>query len=143
MDDTPDETLIEIFRRTRTIAVVGFSANPSRPSHYVAEFLQAKGYRVIPVNPGLAGQEFLGERVRASLAEVAEADFVDVFRQTDAVPGVVEEALAHLPGLKTIWMQLGIAHPEAAAQARAAGVTVVQDRCPKIDYPRLAARIRA
>ena len=135
MDDT---TLRAIFSRVRTIAVVGFSANPARPAHFVAAFLQERGYRIVPVNPGLAGQTHLGEMVRATLADVPdEVDMVDVFRRPDAVPGVVDEALARWPGLDVLWLQLGVSHPEAEAAARAAGVTVVSDRCPKMDLPRL------
>ena len=133
-----DETLRDVFRTVRTIAVTGFSANPARPSHFVAAFLQERGYRVIPVNPGLAGQVFLGETVRASFAEVEEeVDMVDVFRRPEDVPGVVEEALARWPDLPVLWLQLGVGHAAAEARARAAGVTVVSERCPKVEYPRL------
>lgn len=135
-----DAELREILQTTKVIAVVGFSANPERASHYVAAFLQAKGYRVIPVNPGLAGQSFLGETVFAELAAIpAEiaVDMVDIFRAPEAVPGIVDEALAHLPALRTVWMQLGVISEEGAARARAAGKTVVMDRCPKMEIPRL------
>lgn len=130
----------EILTEAKVIAVVGISANPARPSYGVAEFLQAKGYRIIPVNPGLAGQELLGEVVYADLASIpadVPVDMVDIFRRSEAVPEVVEEALAHLPALRVIWMQLGVMHEGAAEVARARGVKVVMDRCPKIDYPRL------
>lgn len=132
--------LRRILTAARTIAVVGLSPKPDRPSHYVAAFLQAKGHRVIPVNPGHAGATILGEPVHASLSDIpaeVTVDMVDIFRASDAVPGVVDEALAALPGLRAIWMQLGVAHDEAAAKARAAGLDVVQDRCPKIEYPRV------
>ncbi len=135
-----DAELREILQTTKVIAVVGFSAKPDRASHYVAAFLQAKGYRVIPVNPGLAGQSFLGETVFADLASIpAEiaVDMVDIFRAPEAVPGIVEEALAHLPALRTVWMQLGVISEEGAARARAAGKRVVMDHCPKIEIPRL------
>ena len=135
-----DQEIREILSDTKVIAVVGVSANAARPSHHVAEFLKAKGYRMIPVNPGLAGQELMGERVYASLAEIpAEiaVDMVDLFRASEAVPGIVAEAVAHLPALRTIWMQLGVISPEGAEAARAAGLRVVMDRCPKIDYPRV------
>ena len=135
-----DAELREILQTTKVIAVVGFSAKPDRASHYVAAFLQAKGYRVIPVNPGLAGQSFLGETVFADLAAIpAEiaVDMVDIFRAPEAVPGIVEEALAHLPALRTVWMQLGVISEEGAARARAAGKRVVMDRCPKMEIPRL------
>lgn len=135
-----DAELREILQTTKVIAVVGFSAKPDRASHYVAAFLQAKGYRVIPVNPGLAGQSFLGETVFADLAAIpAEiaVDMVDIFRAPEAVPGIVEEALAHLPALRTVWMQLGVISEEGATLARAAGKRVVMDRCPKMEIPRL------
>jgi predicted CoA-binding protein len=133
-----DDDIRDILTRVRTIAVVGISANPDRPSHYVAAFLQSKGYRVIGVNPGLAGQTMLGETVHATLSDIpGDIDMVDIFRTSDAVPPIVDEALARFPALTAIWMQIGVTHPEAAARARAAGVKVVQNRCPKIEYPRL------
>lgn len=136
-----DDQLRAILQRTKVIALVGASANPARPSHQVAQYLIDQGYRVIPVNPGLAGQHLLGETVHATLADVPDdVDMVDIFRQSDAVPGVVDAALARWPDLQTIWMQLGIRHEGAAATAHARGVDVVQDRCPKIELPRLLRR---
>lgn len=135
-----DAEIREILKESKVIAVVGFSANAARPSHYVAAYLQAKGYRVIPVNPGLAGQIALGETVYPDLAAIpAEiaVDMVDIFRAPEAVPRIVDEALAALPSLKTIWMQLGVISPEGAEKARAAGKKVVMDRCPKMEIPRL------
>ena len=135
-----DTEIRKILTETRTIAVVGFSADPGRPSHYVAEFLQAAGYRVIPVNPGLAGQVILGETVYPDLASIPKniaVDMVDIFRQSSAVPAIVDEALAHLPALRTIWMQIGVQHDAAAETAIAAGKRVVMNRCPKIEYRRL------
>ncbi|MGH1466409.1 MAG: CoA-binding protein [Cognatishimia sp.] len=138
METYSDEALRRIFTQTKTIAVVGFSMNPARASHYVAQFLFEKGYRVIPVNPGHAGKEMFGTAICASLAEIGETvDMVDVFRRSEVVPEVVDQALADLKGLQTIWMQLGVQHAAAAAKARAAGITVVMNRCPKIEYPRL------
>lgn len=138
MDNLSDAELIDIFEKTGTIAVVGFSMNPARPSHYVSEFLVSKGYRVVPVNPGHAGKEVLGSKVYASLADIEEpVDMVDIFRRSEAVPEVVEAVLRDLPTAKTIWMQLGVMHPAAAEQARAAGLRVAMNRCPKIEYPRL------
>ncbi|MER5172254.1 CoA-binding protein [Thioclava sp. GXIMD2076] len=137
---TTDTTLREIFTATKVIAVVGYSANTDRPSHMVAKFLQGKGYRVIPVNPGLAGQSELGETVYADLASIPDGiavDMVDIFRRSDAVPEITREALEHLPSLRTVWMQIGVANAEAAELAEQAGKTVVQDRCPKIEMPRL------
>lgn len=135
-----DSEIRKILAESRVIAMVGISARPDRPSYHVAHFLHDHGYRVIPVNPGLAGQEMLGETVYADLAAIPAAipvDMVDIFRAPEAVPGIVAEALAHLPALRTIWMQLGVISPEGAEAARAAGKAVVMDRCPKIEYPRL------
>ena len=140
--DTDDATLRAIFARVRTIAVVGASANPVRPSYFVARYLGLKGFRVIPVNPGLAGQTLLGETVCADLAQVPlEIDMVDIFRRSEAVPEIVDAALARWPDLKVIWMQLGVRHDAAAEVARARSVTVVQDRCPKIEYQRLVGEL--
>lgn len=139
MPEPSDADLRQILTTTRTIAVVGWSPNPSRPSHSVARFLHGHGYRVIPVNPGQAGQSALGEVVRGALADIAEpVDMVDIFRRSEHVGAVVEEALAALPGLRTIWMQLGVEDAAAAALARAQGVQVVMNRCPAIEIPRLA-----
>lgn len=132
-----DDRIRAILQDVGTIALVGWSPKPDRPSHRVAAYLAGRGYRVIPVNPGAAGQQALGEVVRASLAEIdGSVDMVDIFRRSGDVPPVVEDALK-LKGLKAIWMQLGISHAEAAARAEAAGVQVVQDRCPAIEIPRL------
>ena len=132
-----DAKIRGILGGVKVIAVVGWSPKPDRPSHRVAAFLAARGYRVIPVNPGAAGQIALGEEVRATLSEIGErVDMVDIFRRSEDVPAVVAEALA-LPGLQAIWMQLGIEHPAAAAEAEAVGVAVVQNRCPAIEMPRL------
>jgi uncharacterized protein len=121
------------------IALVGWSPKPERPSHGVAKYLVSKGYRVIPVNPGQSGTAApWGEMVRGSLAEISgHVDMIDIFRNSDAVPAVVDEALAHFPDLGTVWMQLGVVSEQAAAKARAAGVKVVMDRCPAIEIPRL------
>jgi predicted CoA-binding protein len=135
---TDDTTIRRVLTETRTIALVGWSPKPDRPSHRVAAFLKARGYRVIPVNPGQAGQVALGEMVRASLADIDEqVDMVDIFRRSEEAGAVVDEALAVLPGLKAVWMQLGVMDAAAAARAEAAGVTAVMDRCPAIEIPRL------
>lgn len=133
-----DDDIRRILTGVRTIAVVGWSPKPERASHGVAAFLKRKGYRVIPVNPGQAGQEALGEVVRASLADIGGGvDMVDIFRRSEEAGAVVDEALAALPGLKAVWMQLGVVDAAAAARARAQGVEVVMDRCPAIEMPRL------
>jgi len=139
MDPTDDE-IRAILDSTRVIAVVGFSPDPDRPSNGVARFLQRKGYRVIPVNPGIAGQVHLGETVLAGLEAIPPGlavDMVDIFRRSEHVPPVVDAALAALPGLRTIWMQLGVVNEAAAAKARAAGIRVVMNRCPVMEWRRL------
>ena len=140
-----DAFLRDVLRTTRVVAVVGVSPNPVRPSYYVARYLGLKGFTVVPVNPGHAGQEILGRRVYADLASIPKdipVDMVDIFRRSEAVPGIVEEALAELPALKTIWMQIGVEHADAAAMAQAAGLRVIQNRCPKIEYQRLFGELR-
>ena len=138
-----DDHLRRVLTRAKTIAVVGISANPVRPSYYVARYLVLKGYRVIPVNPGLAGQVLLGETVYADLSDIPDdVDMVDIFRRSDAVPPIVDTALARWPDLQTIWMQIGVQHPAAASKAAARGVDVIQNRCPKIEYQRLFDELR-
>jgi len=135
-----DAMIRGILETTRVIALVGWSPNPERPSHRVAAYLAGRGYRVIPVNPGHAGQKALGEVIRANLASVpadAGVDMVDIFRRSEHVLPLVQEALAHLPQLRTVWMQLGVQNADAAVLARRRGVLVVQDRCPAIEIPRL------
>lgn len=144
MPDYSDDLLRSVLRRTRKIAVVGVSPNPVRPSYYVARYLGLKGFTVIPVNPGHAGKLLLGETVRADLASTPDddVDMVDIFRRSEHVPPIVEEALARWPRLKTVWMQIGVENPEAARMAEARGVTVIQNRCPKIEYQRLHGELR-
>ena len=134
---TSDEDIAALLRATHTIAMVGASDRPDRPSHGVMRFLQSQGYRVIPVNPQLAGQELLGERVVAGVAEAGPGiDMVDIFRRPQAAGEAVDEAIA--AGAKSVWLQIGVINVEAAARAEAAGLQVVMDRCPKIEIPRLS-----
>ena len=138
-----DDLLRGILKRTRRIAVVGVSANPVRPSYYVTRYLKLRGYDVIPVNPGHAGETLFGATVVADLAEIeGGVDMVDIFRRSDAVPAIVDAALEAFPALQTIWMQIGVEHAQAAERAEARGVTVIQDRCPKIEYQRLFGELR-
>ena len=134
-----DAQLIRILTGAKVIAVVGWSPKPDRPSNGVARFLKARGYRVIPVNPGQAGQDSgLGEAVRGSLADIeGPVDMVDIFRRSEEAGAVVDEALAAFPDLKAVWMQLGVRDDAAAARAEARGVQAVMNRCPAIEIPRL------
>ena len=138
-----DQHLRDVLKGSNAVAVVGVSTNPVRPSYFVARYLGLKGYQVFPVNPVYEGQTLLGKTVVAGLGDLTPPiDMVDIFRRSDAVPEIVDEALATFPALKTIWMQIGVSHPEAAAKARARGVTVIQNRCPKIEYQRLFGELR-
>ncbi|MFN0218287.1 MAG: CoA-binding protein [Hyphomicrobium sp.] len=140
VDGLGDSEVAAILLSAQTFAVVGASANAVRPVYGVMEFLIARGYAVHPINPGLAGQSLLGRSVYASLAGApAPIDVVDIFRNSDAAAAVVDEAIAEATrlGIKTIWMQIGVANEAAAARARQAGLTVVMDRCPKIELARL------
>ncbi len=134
-DSYSDDYLRGILRKVRTIALVGASPNWNRPSFFAMKYLQEKGYRIIPVNP-LATEEILGEKVYGDLAEVPEkVDMVDIFRNADAAGPLVDQAIAK--GAQVVWMQLGVRNDEAAARAEAAGLQVVMNRCPKIEYSRL------
>jgi predicted CoA-binding protein len=129
-----------ILERVKTIAAVGMSANDMRPSYFAMLYLQQKGYRMIPINPRYAGQEILGETVLASLDDLPEPpDMVQIFRKSEEAPPIVEDAIR--VGAKVLWMQLGVRHPEAAERAAEAGLDVVMDRCPKIEYGRLFGEI--
>jgi uncharacterized protein len=130
-----DIEIRDILTSVKTIALVGWSPKPDRPSHRVAAFLKGRGYRVIPVNPGQAGQMALGETVLATLAEAGPVDMVDIFRRSEEAGSVVDQAIA--AGAKVVWMQLGVIDEAAAGRARAAGLRVVMDRCPAIEIPRL------
>ncbi|MCO6382903.1 CoA-binding protein [Oceanicola sp. 502str15] len=139
----PDSLLRQILTDTKTIACVGVSMNEVRPSYYVARYLSLKGFQVIPVNPGHAGKELFGETIMPDLASIdAQVDMVDIFRRSEHVPPIVEEALSAFPNLKTVWMQIGVENAEAAAMAEARGVTVIQNLCPKMEYQRLFGELR-
>lgn len=139
-DSYSDRYLKKVLKNARTIAVVGASTDKNRPSYGVMRYLIGEGYNVIPVNPDHAGKEILGQTVTASLADIdGPVDMLDIFRRPEAVPDVIREAIAHKErlGLKSIWMQLGIRDDKVAAEAEAAGLNVVMDRCPAIERPQL------
>lgn len=141
--DTYDNAYIAgILNSVKTVAMVGASANDVRPSYFVLKYLLAKGFSVFPINPGHAGKEILGRMTYASLADVPEPiDMVDVFRNATAIPGIIDEVMKLDPLPKVIWMQLGVRHDEAAVRAEAAGIKVVMNRCPKIEYGKLSGEI--
>ena len=133
---TRDEDIAELLKNARTIAVIGASDRPDRPSYGVMRFLQECGYRVLPVNPQITGEHVLGEFVWRELAQIGvPIDIVDIFRRPEAAAEAVEQAI--FVGAKAVWMQLGVINEEAAARAQAAGLKVVMDRCPHIEIPRL------
>jgi predicted CoA-binding protein len=135
-DAYTDDYLKDVLGRSKCIAMVGASSNWNRPSYFVMKYLQQKGYRVIPVNPREAGGEILGEKVYAGLDEVpGEIDMVDIFRNSDAAGPITDAAIER--GAKVVWMQIGVRNDEAAERAEEAGLKVVMNRCPKIEYSRL------
>jgi len=137
MPEYSDELIKEVLGSVQTIAVVGISANEARPSYFVTKYMQGKGYRCVPVNPGLAGQTLLGELVYKDLASIPfPVDMVDIFRNSEAAGGVTDEAIAI--GAKVVWMQNGVVNEAAAARAEAKGITVIMDRCPKMEYSRFS-----
>jgi uncharacterized protein len=141
-DVYPDSYIRGILSTTKSIAMVGVSANDSRPSYFAFKYLHERRYRMIPVNPGLAGKELLGQRVYARLADIPEpVDMVDIFRASRYALPIVEEALKLTPRPQVIWMQLGIRNDAAAKLAETQGVKVVMNRCPKIEYGRLSSEI--
>lgn len=138
-----DRFLKDLLTRTRVIAVVGVSLNPVRPSYFVARYLTLKGFRVVPVNPMSAGETLFGQKVVAGLQDCPDdVDMVDIFRRSELVGPIVDEAIEVLPNLRSIWMQIGVENPEASAVAEAKGLSVVMNRCPKIEYQRLFGELR-
>jgi predicted CoA-binding protein len=141
-DSYPDSYIRGILNTVKTIAMVGFSPKDTRPSYFVFKYLTERGYRVIPVNPGQAGKQALGQKIYASLSDIPEPiDMVDIFRASAHVPPIVEEALTLTPRPQVIWMQLTIRNDAAAQRAEDAGIKVVMNRCPKIEYGRLSSEI--
>jgi predicted CoA-binding protein len=135
-DGYADDHLRRVLKSVKTIAMVGASTNWNRPSYFVMKYLQHKGYRMIPVNPGAAGQELMGEKVVASLQDIGQpVDMVDVFRNSEAAGPIADEAIQI--GARVLWMQLGVRNDEAAQRAEQAGLTVIMNRCPKIEFGRL------
>jgi uncharacterized protein len=143
-DSYSDDYIAAILNDARTFAFLGASASSNRPSYFAMKYLLGKGYHVIPVNPGHAGQQILGQTVYGALADVpGPVDVIDIFRNAQAALGAAREAIALKDklGLKVLWLQLGVRNDEAAAEAEAAGLTVVMNRCPKIEYGRLSGEI--
>jgi uncharacterized protein len=141
-DHYPDSYIRGILNTVKTIAMVGVSANTSRPSYFAFKYLHERGYRMIPINPELAGEELLGRKAYGKLADVPEAiDMVDIFRASRYALAIVAEALALNPRPQVIWMQLGVRNDEAAELAEKNGLKVVMNRCPKIEYGRLSSEI--
>ena len=139
---TSDADIRRILTRVKSIAMVGASANPARPSYIVLKYLLGRGYRLFPINPGLAGQDVLGARAYAALKDLPEpVDMVEIFRASEFAGALVDEALALPSPPGVIWMQLGVKDEAAAARAQARGVEVVMDRCPKIEFGRLSGEI--
>jgi predicted CoA-binding protein len=141
-DSYPDSYIRGILNTVKTIAMVGFSPKESRPSYFVFKYLLERGYRVIPVNPGRAGEDVLGQNVYAKLSDIPDPiDMVDIFRASEHVLPIVQEALTLKPKPQVIWMQLTVRNDEAAQLAETAGLKVVMNRCPKIEYGRLSSEI--
>ena len=140
----PDALIARILRSVKTIAMVGASPTEVRPSYFAMKYLTEKGFRIIPVNPSAAGQTILGQKVYARVSDVPPpVDMVDIFRNSDAAGPITDEVIANKDrlGVKILWMQLGVINEEAAKRAQAAGLTVIMNRCPKIEYGRLSGEI--
>jgi uncharacterized protein len=140
----PDALIARILRSVKTIAMIGASPNPVRPSYFAMKYLLDKGFHIIPVNPGQAGKEILGQKVYARISDLpAPVDMIDIFRNSEAAGPITGEAIAEKDriGLKVLWMQLGVVNEDAAKRAEAAGLTVIMNRCPKIEYGRLSGEI--
>ncbi len=140
----PDALIARILRSVKTIAMVGASPNPARPSYFAMKYLLDKGFNVIPVNPGQAGKEILGRKVYAQVSDLpAPVDMIDIFRNSEAAGPITDEAIANKDrlGVKVLWMQLGVVNEAAGKRAEAAGLTVIMNRCPKIEYGRLSGEI--
>jgi predicted CoA-binding protein len=140
----PDALIARILRSVHTIAMVGASPNPARPSYFAMKYLLDKGFKIIPVNPGQAGKEILGQKVYGSVSDLpAPVDMVDIFRNSEAAGPITDEAIANKDRLKVkvLWMQLGVINEDAAKRAEAAGLTVIMNRCPKIEFGRLSGEI--
>jgi predicted CoA-binding protein len=139
-----DALIARILRSTKTIAMVGASANEMRPSYFAMKYLSDKGFKIVPINPGVAGKEILGQKAYAKLSDVpAPIDMVDIFRNSEAAGPITDEAIANKDrlGIRVVWMQLGVINEDAAKRAEAAGLTVIMNRCPKIEYGRLSGEI--
>ncbi|MGY9010521.1 MAG: CoA-binding protein [Rhodobacterales bacterium] len=140
-----DKRIKKILDSTKVIACVGVSSNRIRPSYFVLRYLYFKNFRVIPINPAYAGDMLFGEKILSSVSEIdseIKVDMVDIFRKSEAVLPIVEEALKHLKKLKTIWMQIGVQNEEATRLASQQGLEVIQNKCPKIEYQRLFGELR-
>lgn len=143
-DKHSDSEIRDILERVRRVAVVGASSSEDKPANYVPAFLQQHGYEVVPINPGQAGKEILGETAYASIADVpGKIDMIEVFRRPEHVEGVVDEILALPEKPDVLWLQIGVHNEAAAKKAEAAGITVVSERCPKLEIPRLSPKTPA
>ncbi|MDG1935203.1 MAG: CoA-binding protein [Paracoccaceae bacterium] len=137
-----DQYLNKILNENKTIASVGVSLNPIRPSYFVSRYLSRRGYAIIPVNPAYAGQIVWGNLAYSQISQIIQdIDMVQIFRKSEAVPEIVEDAILHLPNLKTIWMQIGVMHADAAKTAREHDLEVIQNLCPKMEHQRLSGEL--